>query len=86
LTKIGKVDIIEIGNEHTEMYVATYRVQHYIAVPKQNVVLLFYSLLDHFMYKTVNKVTFMTREIPSAYIKNNINFINTTSLSDCKQS
>jgi len=23
LTKIGKVDIIEIGNEHTEMYVAT---------------------------------------------------------------
>jgi len=66
LTKIGKVDLIEIGNEHTEIYVATYIKQTTLqSLLKQNVVLLFYSLLDQITSKMVNKVTFMTREIPN---------------------
>lgn len=36
------------------------------------------------MYITVNKATFMTNENINEYIKNNIKFINTTSLSHSK--
>ena len=38
-------------------------------------------LLTYCMYIIANKATFIVREIPNAYIKNNINSINTTSLS-----
>lgn len=38
------------------------------------------------MYMIVNKATFMTNENINEYITNNINFINTTSLSDSKLS
>ena len=41
----------------------------------------FEELLVQIMYIIVNKVTFTVRENPKAYIKNNINPINTTSLS-----
>ena len=44
-------------------------------------VLFFYSLFVQFMYKIANKATFIVRENPNAYIKNNIISINTTSLS-----
>ena len=40
-----------------------------------------YSLLVQFMYIIANKATFIVRENPNTYIKNNINPINTTSLS-----
>ena len=50
----------------------------------------FYSLskilLTYCMYMIVNKATFMTNENINEYITNNINFINTTSLSDSKLS
>ena len=44
-------------------------------------VLFYYSLFVQFMYIIVNKATFIVRDIPNKYIKNNINSINTTSLS-----
>lgn len=44
-------------------------------------VLFYYSLLVQFMYIIANKATFIVRENPNTYIKNNINPINTTSLS-----
>ena len=53
-------------------------------LPKHNVVLFIYSLFVQIMYIIVNKATFIVRENPNAYIKNNINPINTTSLSHSK--
>lgn len=51
-------------------------------------VLLFYSLFisefTYFMYKTVNKVTFIVVEATRAIIKKSTKLINTTSLSDNK--
>ena len=44
-----------------------------------------YSLFVQIMYIIVNKATFIVRENPNAYIKNNINPINTTSLSHSKK-
>ena len=38
----------------------------------------------YFMYKIVNKVTFIVVDTIKAYIKNSIKLINTTSLSDNK--
>ena len=43
-----------------------------------------YSLFVQIMYIIVNKATFIVRENPNAYIRNNINPINTTSLSHSK--
>lgn len=45
---------------------------------KQNVV-FFYSLLVSIMYIILNKAMFIVIDIPSPYIRNNINSINTTS-------
>jgi len=54
---------------------------------EQNV-LLFYSLFiiefTYFMYKIVNKATFIVPETIMVIIKNNTKLINTTSLSDSK--
>lgn len=50
--------------------------KHYIACSKQNVV-FYYSLFVQIMNIIVNKATFTVRENPNAYIKNNINSINT---------
>ena len=54
---------------------------------EQNV-LLFYSLsiieFTYFMYKIVNKATFIVAKAIKAQIKNSIKLINTTSLSDNK--
>jgi len=51
-------------------------------------VLLFYSLsiveFTYFMYKIVNKATFIVDDTIKAYIKKSIKLINTTSLSDNK--
>ena len=48
----------------------------------------FYSLsiieFTYFMYKIVNKVTFIVADTIKAYIKKSIKLINTTSLSDNK--
>ena len=51
---------------------------------KSKCVVFIYSLLVQIMYIIVNKATFIIREKPKAYIKNNINPINTTSLSHSK--
>lgn len=45
LTKLLKMCIIKIGNKHTECMLSLYSKQHYIAVPKQNVVLFYLFLI-----------------------------------------
>ena len=65
--------IIKIGNE-TQKCVAIINLSKTLhCLSKLNVVPLFYSLLVQSMYITVNKATFIVRENPNAYIKNNIN-------------
>ena len=86
MTNSNNASIIILGNEHTEMYVTTYKCnKHYIACPKQNVVFLFYSLLVQIMYIIVNKATFIVTEIINPSIRNSKkSTINTTSLSHSK--
>ena len=45
LTKLLIMCIIKIGNKHTECMLSLYSKQHYIAVPKQNVVLFYLFLI-----------------------------------------
>lgn len=45
-------------------------------LPTKAECVVFYCSLVHIMYKIHNKATFIVRENPKAYIKNNINPIN----------
>ena len=65
----------------TTIVVATLVICNNPSAGQSKDVLFFYSLFIQLMYKIANKATFIVREIPNAYIKNNINSINTTSLS-----
>ncbi len=60
----------------------------HLQLGREQNVLLFYFLsiieFTYFMYKIVNKATFIVAETIKAIIKNNIKLINTTSLSDNK--
>ena len=66
------------------MCVATYIVTNTTLPCKAKCSVFIYSLLVQIMYIIVNKVMFNVVEIISPYIKNNINRINTTSLSHNK--
>ena len=65
------------------MVVATYCCNNTSADQSKDV-LFIYSLFVQIMYIIDNKATFIVRDNPNAYIKNNINSINTTSLSHSK--
>lgn len=65
------------------MLAATYSCNNTSADQSKDV-LFYLFLICPIMYITVNKATFTVRENPNAYIKNNINPINTTSLSHSK--
>jgi hypothetical protein len=75
---------MKIGNEHTEMCV-TIKILYDKALhccEKVNVVLFIYFLLmQHLMYKMVNKSIFNINDMHNAYIRNIIIYIYTTSLS-----
>ena len=65
----------------TTIVVATLVICNNTSAGQSKDVLFYYSLFVQFMYIIANKATFIARENPNAYIKNNINSINTTSLS-----
>ena len=82
MTKEIKVCIIKIGNETTNVVAVIDN--NTLLGQKQMCCCFIYSLFVQIMYIIVNKVTFIVRENPNVYIKNNINSINTTSLSHSK--
>ncbi len=65
----------------TDNVATTYYCNNNTLLRQKQMCCFIYSLLVQIMYIIVNKVTFTVRENPKAYIKNNINPINTTSLS-----
>ena len=72
--------IINIGNEKPQSWLPHIIVTTHL-LAKAKMCCFIYSLFDKIMYIIANKATFIVRENPHAYIKNNIIPINTTSLS-----
>ena len=72
--------IINIGNEKPQSWLPHIIVTTHL-LAKAKMCCFIYSLFDKIMYIIANKATFIVRESPNAYIKNNIIPINTTSLS-----
>ena len=68
----------------TDNVATTYYCNNNTLLRQKQMCCFIYSLLVQIMYIIVNKATFTVRENPKAYIKNNINPINTTSLSHSK--
>lgn len=67
----------------TDNVATTYYCNNNTLLRQKQMCCFIYSLFQ-IMYIIVNKATFTVRENPKAYIKNNINPINTTSLSHSK--
>ena len=65
----------------TDNVATTYYCNNNTLLRQKQMCCFIYSLLVQIMYITVNKATFIVSENPNVYIKNNINPINTTSLS-----
>ena len=67
--------IINIGNEKPQSWLPHIIVTTHL-LAKAKMCCFIYSLFDKIMYIIANKATFIVREIPNVYIKNNINPIN----------
>ena len=63
--------IINIGNEKPQSWLPHIIVTTHL-LAKAKMCCFIYSLFDKIMYIIANKATFIVRENPNAYIKNNI--------------
>ena len=63
--------IINIGNEKPQSWLSHIIVTTHL-LAKAKMCCFIYSLFDKIMYIIANKATFIVRENPNAYIKNNI--------------